>query len=84
MDSDRHYWFRAKSFGWGWTPATWQGWAILAAWCITFTSIVVATVATATGTMLFGVMIALALASTLILAAICYRTGEPPRWRWGR
>lgn len=84
MDTERRYWFRAKSFGWGWTPATWQGWLILAGWCVTFTSIVVATVATATGTMLFGVMIALSLASTLILAAICYRTGEPPRWRWGR
>ena len=21
-------WFRAKRFGWGWAPFTWQGWAI--------------------------------------------------------
>ena len=34
-------WFRAKTDGWGWTPATWEGWAIvvgyvvsLAAWML--------------------------------------------------
>ena len=25
-------WFRAKTFGWGLTPITWQGWAYTAAW----------------------------------------------------
>ncbi len=24
------YWFKAKNYGWGWYPATWQGWLILA------------------------------------------------------
>jgi hypothetical protein len=22
------YWFRPKSFGYGWTPITWEGWAV--------------------------------------------------------
>lgn len=22
-------WFRAKTFGWGWYPCTWQGWAVI-------------------------------------------------------
>lgn len=22
-------WFRNKEYGWGWTPATWQGWTTL-------------------------------------------------------
>jgi hypothetical protein len=21
-------WFRRKSFGWGWSPASWQGWLV--------------------------------------------------------
>ncbi len=25
-------WFRPKSFGWGLTPITWQGWLYTAAW----------------------------------------------------
>jgi hypothetical protein len=24
----RRYWFRPKSFGYGWTPITWEGWAV--------------------------------------------------------
>jgi len=27
-DNPNHYWFRPKLFGWGWTPATWQGWFV--------------------------------------------------------
>ncbi len=22
------YWFARKTFGWGWTPASWQGWLV--------------------------------------------------------
>ena len=22
-------WFRKKTFGYGWTPCTWQGWAVM-------------------------------------------------------
>ena len=27
-------WFRARRYGWGWAPATWQGWAVLAVYVI--------------------------------------------------
>ncbi len=26
--SENKYFFRKKKFGWGWTPATWEGWLI--------------------------------------------------------
>lgn len=29
-------WFKKKSWGWGLTPVTWQGWAYTAAWCAMF------------------------------------------------
>ena len=25
-DNPNGYWFKRKLYGWGWTPATWQGW----------------------------------------------------------
>jgi hypothetical protein len=25
------YWFKRKRYGWGWTPTTWQGWAVVVA-----------------------------------------------------
>jgi len=28
-DNPNKYWFRRKLYGWGWTPATWQGWLTL-------------------------------------------------------
>lgn len=29
-------WFRAKRYGWGWRPVTWQGWAVVAVWVAAF------------------------------------------------
>ena len=28
------YWFKRKLYGWGWTPATWQGWLVLAVFVV--------------------------------------------------
>lgn len=25
---DSRLWFKAKRFGWGWVPVTWEGWAL--------------------------------------------------------
>ena len=25
-DNPKGYWFKAKWYGWGWTPVKWQGW----------------------------------------------------------
>lgn len=78
-------WFVTKKYGWGWAPATWQGWAVLALF-------VVLTVAYATwvdgaarsepeSTWLF---LPVAFVLTVVLIVVCYLTGEKPRWRWGK
>lgn len=28
-DNPEKLWFKRKLYGWGWTPATWQGWLVL-------------------------------------------------------
>jgi hypothetical protein len=76
------YWFKKKLYGWGWVPARWQGWVV--------TFVYIAAVATLTRTiapnsgherhLVFLGRVALL---TGVLIAICYRTGEPPRWQWG-
>ena len=79
------YWFRAKTYGWGWVPATWQGWVILGIY-------VLALVLRATQLEMqlhtqsqFLIRFALeAIGLTIILIGICYLTGEPPKWRWGK
>ena len=76
----RRYWFPAKAYGWGWgAPATWQGWVVFAGYLL----LVLAGVPfiDSPGRLLWY-MVYVALLS-LALVAVCWRTGEPPRWRWG-
>ena len=78
-DQDQRYWFRAKRYGWGWgLPITWQGWAVFVAWFAVFIC----------GTLYFiprrpVPYLVFTLVLSLLLVAICYKKGEPPRWRWG-
>ncbi len=70
-------WFKNKLYGWGWYPATWQGWAILLAYILVVVLLHMIFGKTA---MVFVVTIAL----TVLLITICAITGEKPRWRWGK
>ncbi len=78
------YWFKRRAYGWGWIPATWQGWLALAAFIAVFVWLLVSFVsepAHAVGDLApFELKIALWIAA---LFATCYLTGEPPRWQWG-
>ena len=74
----RKYWFPAKRFGWGWgLPSAWQGWVVFVAWIA----------AVAAGTRLlpehsagFAIYV---LTMIVVMIAVGYWKGEPPRWRWG-
>jgi hypothetical protein len=78
-DGSRKYWFPAKEYGWGWgPPLTWQGWVVFVGWFAVFIPGLIhfiprRPVAFMAFTLLMG----------LLLMAICYLKGEPPRWRWG-
>lgn len=77
--SDPRYWFRAKRYGWGWgLPATWQGWAFLILWLLVLVvgSRSIAPMSREGFWLFFALMVA-------ALVGVCYKKGEPPRWRWG-
>jgi hypothetical protein len=80
MTTEPRYWFRAKRYGWGWgLPSAWQGWVVL----LSFVVLLVL------GFFLFppddepGTYLALVVVLSVLLVAICWLKGEPPRWRWG-
>ncbi|HVZ10992.1 MAG TPA: hypothetical protein VG941_01010 [Candidatus Paceibacterota bacterium] len=77
-------WFKAKRYGYGWYPAAWQGWLILAVF-------VILTVRNMTqisaGDEADGAIGALVVVQECILVAVliflCWLTGEKVAWRWG-
>ncbi len=73
------YWFPARRYGWGWgLPARWQGWVVLVAF-FALLSAISATFPPAT--QMGNYLVAMSgLCAALI--AVCWRKGEPPRWRW--
>ncbi|MSO92108.1 MAG: hypothetical protein EXQ86_01745 [Rhodospirillales bacterium] len=72
-------WFKAKRYGWGWTPATWQGWAVTIFFVVAFTAWLTWWVNGEHDPL--GMLPLLALTAGLIL--VCWKKGERPRWQWG-
>jgi hypothetical protein len=85
---DRHkamnkLWFKRKTYGWGWTPVSWEGWVTTLAFVIfeywNFWRL--DSVADFTSDTVRPFVIQTFL-SVLVLLSICYYTGESPRWQW--
>lgn len=81
----RPLWFKAKNYGYGWYPATWQGWLILAVFIVLiiwdFTNL--NTTQHSVSDLLIN-WIPDIFFLTLLLTGVCWVTGEKPEWRWGK
>ena len=78
-------WFKAKLYGWGWYPSTWEGWTIMILW---FAAIIeIFKLADINSHSASDTLIKMALPFLfllLLLLIITWKTGEKPRWRWGK
>lgn len=81
-DNPEGYWFKRKLYGWGWTPATREGWAVTAAYVVFVLWFAFNLGKSEQVDVAIEFLAPLAVA-TLILLIICYKTGEPPKWMWG-
>jgi len=70
-------WFKAKNYGWGWYPCSWEGWLVILVWVVLFTM----TVTKMHYEWLKNLIVTFLLIAILIW--ICYKKGEKPGWRWG-
>lgn len=82
-DTKKKYWFKRKLFGWGWYPASKEGWGVTILYVflvLLFASSLDATSPTAEFMFMFVIPVALL---TVTFIQIACRTGERPRWQWG-
>lgn len=84
----KQYWFKAKRYGWGWTPATWQGWLIIFLYIAlililvsTKEDVILGNPSSGSNFLTFALPI---IALTTLLIFICYKKGEKPGWHWGK
>lgn len=82
-DNPNHYWFKRRLYGWGWTPATWQGWLsvfvffgfiLWNARCLGFSE---------QNTVDFWWFFGKEFVLLVIFIFILYKKGESPKWQWG-
>jgi len=83
-DNPQGYWFKNKIYGWGWTPAKWQGWATILIFVVllvlNFLRIDFTSHSTSDTVRPFIIQAAVLI---LVLIFVCYKKGEKPRWQWG-
>lgn len=83
-NNPQHYWFKRRWYGWGWVPATREGWAVLAAFII----FLIVNSFTLPGhrepstseLVWFG---ARTMIAVTIIITIAFLKGEKPKWQWG-
>ena len=86
-DNSGGYWFKAKTYGWGWTPAKWQGWIVILVYVVLIGLLLSIREEDIPGNPDSGSNFLVFALPTILLTAllifICYKKGEKPRWQWG-
>lgn len=77
-------WFKRKLYGFGWHPASLEGWIIVSIYLII---LALNAYRLDSGNVTAPQIMMSIFPSTIILSAvlilICYQTGEKPLWQWG-
>lgn len=84
-DNPEGYWFKRKLYGWGWTPARWQGWAVVVVYIVALLAVLLPLEGQVLTTdEIIRRAVAPVIILTLVLIVVSYYKGESPRWQWGR
>ncbi|MES2216284.1 MAG: DHH family phosphoesterase [Patescibacteria group bacterium] len=80
----KYPWFKAKKYGLGWYPASWQGWLVLLLYLAMVVPLFIAVDSHSHSNSDTLINFSLPfIGLTSLLLALCYVTGEPVGWRWG-
>lgn len=78
------YWFRQKLYGWGWTPATWQGWLVTLVYIGLVIIFALTIDAESPKREIIFTFIIPAILLTITLFRILREKSEKPKWMWGK
>ncbi len=79
------YWFKPKRYGYGPTPVTWEGWALVGA----FVAVVIGATTVEMGSGTPGITQMVIASAIIVLAVVVttvvsrFKTDGAWRWRWG-
>jgi len=79
-------WFKARPYGWGWYPSTWQGWAVIAAFIASLVYLLKDTDEVEQSMSEADFLMWLLprfLIPVCIVIFISWVKGEKPSWQWG-
>jgi hypothetical protein len=85
----RKLWFKAKTYGYGWVPCTWEGWAVTIGYIVLLlvpsTILLLIGIDTnQSGAAFAAFFLPYASILTGLLIWISAAKGEEARWRWGK
>lgn len=80
----KKYWFRNKQYGYGWYPASIEGWIVFTGYMLFIFLISLLFVGLYKDDVSFVIFyMGSIFLATVILLLICVKTGEKPKWSWG-
>ncbi len=82
-DNPEHYWFKRKIWGWGWVPATQEGWAVIGLYILAIALLAFTLHKNSPAHEVTFNFVVLVLLLTVLIVAVCYKKGEKPKWQWG-
>lgn len=83
-DNPEGYWFKRKLYGWGWVPATREGWFVIGVYVLFLINFALSFKGVVVSEKNPIQIVSPIIIATIILIVICYRKGESPRWQWGK
>lgn len=82
---NKKLWFKAKEYGWGWTPTGWQGWVVVFAYSFILIGLFIYFDSKSHSASDALINFAIAYVPlTFLLFFICVKKGEKPKWQWGK
>lgn len=77
-------WFKAKEYGWGWYPVTWQGWLVIVLFIVLAVGNAFRLNIESQGSTVPMEFLIETAVLVIVLIGVCFWKGEKPGWRWGK